>query len=229
MRCSRRISQAIRWVVVVAVLGALPHRADAQGYYAHWHCSSSQCASVMGKSAGTAGPFGTQNTCDAWRQAYISSSYCNQSPSDVGGGGHVSPDVATFYMGILGALGGSFGGTGPNARAEGTMGGAGALTAVALMFTAKNMSKPADAVFGGVAGGLMGAAVGYYNKGLTAPVPQATVAKDAEIGGGAGVLLGLGLGALKGSELRSVPRLFRALGHLQVATTARRLGLNFAW
>ncbi len=41
-------------------------------YYANWSCgSSSQCASVMGASRGTNGPFCSMSDCNAWKQKYI--------------------------------------------------------------------------------------------------------------------------------------------------------------
>jgi len=227
MRCFRGMSQAIRWIVVVAVLGALPHRAVAQQvyWYAHWNCgSSSQCASVMGKSVGDAGPFDTLNACNTWRQTYIIGASCDNLPTG-GGGGRATPVGLTVLSGVVGAVAGSFA---PNKQVW-TLGGAGAASLFVLMFEAKEMPKPVAALIGGAAGAMGGAAFGYYNQGLTTPAPQATVARVAEIGGGGGVLLGLGLSALKGSEFRRAPSIFRALGHLQVAPTARRLGLDLEW
>ncbi|MBY0476631.1 MAG: hypothetical protein K2Q24_03230 [Chitinophagaceae bacterium] len=41
-------------------------------YYANWSCgSSTQCASVMGASRGTNGPFCSISDCNAWKQKYI--------------------------------------------------------------------------------------------------------------------------------------------------------------
>ena len=50
-------------------------------YYANWTCgSSSQCASVMGASAGTRGPFCSVGDCQRWGNQFIPSGYsCSTS------------------------------------------------------------------------------------------------------------------------------------------------------
>ena len=45
---------------------------------AAWDCgSSSQCASVMGGRAGTAGPFASLAACNQWRQTYFAGAFCS--------------------------------------------------------------------------------------------------------------------------------------------------------
>jgi hypothetical protein len=46
-------------------------------YYANWDCNNiSGCVTVMGHNQGSAGPFCTASSCDAWRQTYISGATC---------------------------------------------------------------------------------------------------------------------------------------------------------
>ncbi|MBX9782622.1 MAG: hypothetical protein K2X48_04925 [Chitinophagaceae bacterium] len=45
---------------------------NTEYYYANWSCgTSTQCASVMGASKGTNGPFCSYNDCNEWKKKYI--------------------------------------------------------------------------------------------------------------------------------------------------------------
>lgn len=49
---------------------------DATAYwYANWSCGSQQCASVMGASRGSEGPFCTQAACQSWGNQIIPGGY----------------------------------------------------------------------------------------------------------------------------------------------------------
>lgn len=51
-------------------------------YWANWNCgTSTQCASVMGGTAGSAGPMCDVSDCTAWRGMYISSAICSVTAS----------------------------------------------------------------------------------------------------------------------------------------------------
>jgi len=52
-------------------------------FYANWSCSgSAQCESVMGASAGSAGPFCDIAACKAWGDKFIPAGYtCDGSPA----------------------------------------------------------------------------------------------------------------------------------------------------
>jgi hypothetical protein len=47
-------------------------------YYANWNCNNvGGCIADMGHNLGSAGPFCTSNSCNTWRQSYISSATCD--------------------------------------------------------------------------------------------------------------------------------------------------------
>src|SRR5712691_6614880 len=76
------MNPATRAMIRLAIILSLPLAANNKAlaaeeeWTANWSCgSSSQCASVMGGSSGSAGPFSTKTDCDAWGRKYIPGGY----------------------------------------------------------------------------------------------------------------------------------------------------------
>jgi hypothetical protein len=63
-------------VLAVSLLVAGIGVANAAKCMAHWTCSGSQCAAVMGGYSGDSGPFGSQSECQAWGAQYNQSATC---------------------------------------------------------------------------------------------------------------------------------------------------------
>lgn len=60
-----------------AVRTSIPATATSY-FYANWNCgTSAQCATVMGTSVGSAGPFCTKPPCDIWRQRNFAGATCD--------------------------------------------------------------------------------------------------------------------------------------------------------
>ncbi len=86
-----RVPSAISYLLLlgVAALGiasilatsnpAAPGGSSGNGYYyANWNCNNvGGCIADMGHNLGSAGPFCSSNSCNAWRQTYIISSTCD--------------------------------------------------------------------------------------------------------------------------------------------------------
>ena len=91
-------------ILAVVLTGATTGIATAQsGWYYDWSCSSSQCASVMGGSSGTLGPYGTRSACESAQQSYILGSACYQR------GGNGSSSVTPAYSSPGAELGAAIG------------------------------------------------------------------------------------------------------------------------
>jgi hypothetical protein len=74
-------------VAVAASAGSSTYGGSSSGsggnyYYANYNCNgSSQCASVMGYNQGSAGPFCTLSSCQAWLSTYFAGGNCTTSPT----------------------------------------------------------------------------------------------------------------------------------------------------
>ena len=131
-----------------------------------------------------------------------------------------NPDSASFWLG-----GGAIG--------FATVG------AIALAAKARDMSTPAVLVVAPLVGAAGGAGYGLYQKAQidpTLPVaasdpdPNQAIVRDAGIGAAAAfVTYGIGKLAITVAEHRTIPPIFRALGHLQLIPSAHRLRCVFAW
>ena len=239
----RRIIPLNSWVVaslVIFMASAVPRHAEAQSsqWYADWTCSGSQCATVMGGSSGTAGPFSSSPECETWRQTYITSSRCRSGGSATSAPVHISTGGWVVYGGLGGAMLGSFwkGADSTAFAAGGAAIGVAAVGGLALLGKAKEMSTPAVIAYAAIVGASAGAAKGLYDKSKipanSTPVPgakdpNAEIGKDAAIGAGAAVTVFLMEKLAVGSEYRFMPSLSRAMSHVRISGAARRIGLGW--
>ncbi len=70
--------------------------------YANWTCNgSSQCATVMGATGGTAGPFCDQAACEAWGKKYIPGGYTCSTTGKFNPSSGTPPNGRCFQPGDL--------------------------------------------------------------------------------------------------------------------------------
>ncbi len=103
---TRRSIRLCLLAVALASCGGASSTETSNSCYASWTCAGPQCASVMGGTSGTAGPFPDASTCEAWRQTYILSSSCSCGGAG-GAGGSGSPPSVTGVSPTAGAPGAS--------------------------------------------------------------------------------------------------------------------------
>jgi hypothetical protein len=239
------VRSALLALAAIIALCATPRRASAQ-WYADWSCgSSSQCASVMGGSSGTAprdgSSFSSRGACDAWGQAYIPAGYrCRQGGSSTASSFTLrgSPARVTAQSVIVGGfVGAVLGSLAPKADTTangywdaGAAAGTGLILSIGLLKN-RNWSRAGSAVAGAIAGAAAGAAVGIHSDGEILPgSPQdlstpSKVGPDAAVGAAAGAVIGF---AFPKSSFTSVPGL-RGRGAMRVINTSRRFGINITW
>ena len=229
----RRFASVSPWVVgflVALIFCATPRQAAGQST-AEWEQMKAACRNSGGQPS------------SEYYNDWVRLGGCICPPSSVGSGqptcngsasssssssGPFSPSMAPIAFGLGGLVLGSLGG--PGGLESGTSLGMG----LGLLLGASRMSTPLVVGYAVVAGGLAGD--GYYRykyaqdtagKPAVAQKPRDQVV-DVGIGLGTGAVGGFLLSKVAGSaEFQTLPSFVRALGHLRLDATTRRLSV--AW
>jgi hypothetical protein len=227
-------------IAVALCISLTPRHASAQGWYADWQCSGTQCASVMGGSSGTAGPFSSSAECEAWRQRYISTSTCRNGGSS---SFHrpITPGATVFDLTaagmVVGGLAGSFSTdpSGVNFWVGGMALGGSSLGLISLAMEQRKLSTGAVLTLGAIGGAAAGWGIGRYqyqfgNQGAQQRQDALNRIPVDAAGGAALGFVTFALMKLSGSsKMQSAPPIVRALAAVRIDAIGRGIGVNVPW